>query len=382
MFRVLSDGLARDRLFWRVHAGSFARTAFRQDSRLNAFLVPRTPEDQWRMEAVASETFLAKQTPSRLGVLKPRNYANEHGDWKCSLCGAWLPLSSFYKSQNTTRGFTSYCQLCKQMRDFESRCTLRGYAQCLLRNARRRTGLMIGKGREGANRFDLDLDNLLDMYIQQGGRCAYSGVVLTMRPFSHWQGSLERIAPSGGYTVDNVAWIAFEFQTRSQWSKNQVYSLLTKRREGVRMANMWRLRGSLKMMEPTRDRLAYELQRRLGSAVSCARRRRLRGRRLAGTCDVLLDDLVDMVIEQKSLCAISGIPMSFDQSSAWSMSLERFDNAAGYVQGNCGLICACFQSTDLSCLAAEPARIQGSPQWTSAKFDQLCGWLESNRTGL
>jgi hypothetical protein len=48
-------------------------------------------------------------------------------------------------------------------------------------------------------------------------------------------------------------------------------------------------------------------------------------------CTVALDDILSLLVSQENRCALSGLPISFDNSSC---SLDRIDNGIGYVPGN------------------------------------------------
>jgi hypothetical protein len=52
---------------------------------------------------------------------------------------------------------------------------------------------------------DLTLDELKEIFIKQGGRCAYSRKIMETR--GHWKMSLERVNPRKGYTKDNCVLI-------------------------------------------------------------------------------------------------------------------------------------------------------------------------------
>ncbi|CAE8598900.1 unnamed protein product, partial [Polarella glacialis] len=62
--------------------------------------------------------------------------------------------------------------------------------------------------------------DILDMVVEQEGRCAYSGVAMEMlMPNSHWRMSLERRTNTEGYSRNNCALIAAEFNT-SDYSRH------------------------------------------------------------------------------------------------------------------------------------------------------------------
>ena len=56
--------------------------------------------------------------------------------------------------------------------------------------------------------------DVLDMLDKQGGKCAYSGVIMEAeQPNSHWRMSLERLDNSQGYTSSNCLLVAAEFNS-------------------------------------------------------------------------------------------------------------------------------------------------------------------------
>ena len=83
---------------------------------------------------------------------------------------------------------------------------------------------MLGRAQARARRsgmpFQLTLDNLFDLILSQGARCAYSGVCLELvLPNSDWRVSLERIDNSDGYVASNCVMVACEFNTADLGTK-------------------------------------------------------------------------------------------------------------------------------------------------------------------
>jgi len=75
---------------------------------------------------------------------------------------------------------------------------------------------------------------------------------------------------------------------------------------------------------------------------------RLAKKRAEVTIDV--EYLLNLFEEQKGLCALSGIKMTWatGKTEPTSISIDRIDNSKGYVQGNVRLICMvvnAFKST-------------------------------------
>ncbi|CAE7351518.1 y01B [Symbiodinium natans] len=82
--------------------------------------------------------------------------------------------------------------------------------------------------------------------------------------------------------------------------------------------------------------------------------------------------LLDLIVQQRGLCAYSGVPMEmFRPNSHWRISLERIDTSVGYVKGNCCLIAQEFNSTVTKGTQLDLSK--GSAQWSRHKVEALVG---------
>lgn len=255
---------------------------------------------------------------------------------------------------------------------------MRGYCLALLNHAKVNARHRLDKGRIAAGAFDLELPQVLDMLRNQEGRCAYSGIVMVLLPFTHWQCSLERIDQNKGYTRDNVVLIALEFQTFAQWTWHKVLSLPKLHQLGTCALEV-QLKLDTAMVQINQADLVCLFRQLLRTARSSARHRHMKGHPHAGSFDLSLDDMVGMFAEQRGLCGISRVPLGIHGVSDWHASIERLDNDQGYVEGNCTLICREFQSTDYSRRSNFEGDIQGSAQWSVSKFVYLIDWLQELR---
>ena len=118
--------------------------------------------------------------------------------------------------------------------DYRYRSTLRGWSKNVVASARLRDHK---KGRQS----NIDANYLLDLVLEQGGLCAYSGLPMELLiPHSHWRVSIERINNRHGYIKGNCCLIAAEFNTAvrkmcdeagaptgsAQWSKQKVQEVV------------------------------------------------------------------------------------------------------------------------------------------------------------
>ncbi|CAE7254718.1 pmpB [Symbiodinium sp. CCMP2592] len=118
--------------------------------------------------------------------------------------------------------------------DYRYGSTLRGWSKNVAASAQRRD-------REKGWQSNIDANYLLDLVLEQGGLCAYSGIPMELLlPHSHWRVSIERINNRKGYIKGNCCLIAAEFNTAvhkmrdeagaptgsAQWSKQKVEELV------------------------------------------------------------------------------------------------------------------------------------------------------------
>ena len=86
------------------------------------------------------------------------------------------------------------------------------------------------------------------------------------------------------------------------------------------------------------------------------------------TFDLTFDDLVTIYRAQKGLCAYSGLPLKFGNSTEinWKMSLERIDTKQGYTKSNVCLIVYEMNTCDKRILYNDDS--DGSCAWSAEKF--------------
>eukprot|EP00439_Symbiodinium_sp_Y106_P042084 s5254_g5.t1 len=121
--------------------------------------------------------------------------------------------------------------------------------------------------------------------------------------------------------------------------------------------------------ELSRSACSYQYRSTLrGWSINAAALARCRDRARGRQCNIDANHLLDLVLEQGGLCAYSGIPMElFRPNSHWRVSIERIDNGQGYLQGNCCLIAAEFNSQAHTAAHGAP----GSAQWSKQKVQEL-----------
>eukprot|EP00397_Hematodinium_sp_SG-2012_P037839 GEMP01041079.1.p1 GENE.GEMP01041079.1~~GEMP01041079.1.p1 ORF type:complete len:452 (+),score=16.56 GEMP01041079.1:505-1860(+) len=400
-------------------------------------------EDAKRVEELEIKVREARQTPSRSWYEKDRprvELLNSNGDLFCYKCETFLIPSAFYVDLNRKYGRWSQCKACFLDVSYRYQAlTMRGSLNHVLHSAKKGARRRSTKpGRHEAGCFELDLDILLNLWLNQQGRCAYSGLVMSAELYTSWRFSLERCDNSLGYIPSNVVFVCSEFNTAdhsahakysvfgsSQWCREKVQLLpdvisaskpmsdgelhtLASRTGLVRKQTI-----SKRKVAPNGDMICTKCNQykspsefgvqikgllgrnsvcleccaqyrctfrgffrsKLCDAKSAAKQKAEKGRQEAGVCDLSLSDITTMHELQRGLCFYSSVKLTLRPLSEWMCSLERLDNTKGYTVDNVVLICAEFQTTDHSFSAKVPVR--GSAQWSKEKVTMLVQWLHA-----
>lgn len=269
--------------------------------------------------------------------------------------------------------------------------SLRGFLISLLTNARHKAKYRLTKGRVEASTFSLDIELLLEMWNEQAGRCAYSGIPLSHQPLSQWKASIERVNPSKGYIKENIILVCSELNSTSQWSTEKLQQFLlelekpqynenetiklieeAEKKPMIRkeMSEVHEIKKKGLTYRVCRDckkaKLLIEYNKNTFQCKMCQKvytakyRSTIRGflshlvttakdsratKRFNGICDLQLKDLLEIVKIQKGLCAYSGIQLRFIPNHDWRTSLERLDITKPYSVDNVVLICLEFNTT-------------------------------------
>lgn len=115
---------------------------------------------------------------------------------ECSICGETKALQEFYRRPNL-----SIEPVCRKCRTAEERKNANSSPRSYLRT-------IVNKARYGAKKrqlvFDINIDDVMEIYTRQKGKCALSGIRMTYnrdgRGRRDMNISLDRIAPDRGYT--------------------------------------------------------------------------------------------------------------------------------------------------------------------------------------
>ncbi|CAE7830333.1 unnamed protein product [Symbiodinium sp. CCMP2592] len=337
------------------------------------------------LECLDEMVSIAGQRPSLSGKVHTRRMPNQMGELPCNSCGRYFEMEAFARTRTV-------CKDCSCMHASNHYRTLRGFVLKMLTSARARAK------RKGLT-HNLQLQDVLNMLLKQGGRCAYSGIAMEMLvPFSHWRMSLERLDNSEGYVKDNCALVAAEFNSpdysrckgvraedihgTAQWSSEKVCMVGCVDTTAVSLsqleADVGRATRRPNISTAFGDYHRSYIRTLRGKAKSLANNARNSSSRRQRTSEIEYTDILQMLLKQGGRCFYSGIPLQYDQPHVdWAMSLERLNNSCGYVRDNCVLIAAEFNTTDLSKNAK--GEVYGSSQWSRAKVMHVWGQAGCDR---
>lgn len=321
-------------------------------------------------------------------------------------CGLVKPLTEFY-----TR--TWFCKKCSTIYIRNRTNTIpKRFFIALFHSAKRNS-----KDRKGdANEFSLSLNDLQELHAEQKGLCYYSKVPYVLRTLADWQCSLERIDPSQGYVLGNIALISCEFQSRSQWTTGKF-------NEFIRLLNINHIHVKNTIWYPPRKQRTFQKPIlteidgvRYCVCKSCQKPKTVEDfRKSRYTCKecsakecklysqtpyghmskmlknmktstkvkaakrnippvtVSIPEIINIFENQGGLCAYSGIPMTFGsyKDRYWTCSAERIDATKGYSADNICLICFEFNTPDRSSVAVSEDVVTGSSSWSKEKIERI-----------
>jgi len=329
----------------------------------------------------------------------------------CSKCDIEKELLEYRKN-------LSFCKKCEKLYSVAYGSiylkTLNGKFNGMLHHAKESAKKRFEIGRIDAGEFDITNKNLHELWEKQCGLCYYSHLPMKYDK-KVWMVSLERLDNSIGYIKDNIVLCCAEFNGRVHWSKIKIDELLKILNNPIRdnIINFDLIKKSQKKHEfinkiiinnieyydcnycnelKLRDdfnksinngckkcireyKIKYLSSPRgcmiqlLSSAKSSTKRRnKTNNDKRVNDFDISFDYLVEVFNNQKGLCKVSGIPMTFGNCEVvnWKISLERINPLLGYIKGNICFICCEWNTSDQSIMYKE--KQEGSSSWSPEKF--------------
>ena len=132
----------------------------------------------------------------------------------CSKCGVEKPLDHFYKRSERPSGYQSHCKTCNggdtKPKNFSHTWYQERFTTEELKLFSKLKNLCT-KAKLRDKQFDpkVDWEYLFDLWVNQNGLCAISGLPLTIETNHPHTVSLDRIDSDEGYVVGNLQLVSF-----------------------------------------------------------------------------------------------------------------------------------------------------------------------------
>ena len=310
-----------------------------------------------------------------------------------------------HKSSGARSGLQSWRKECY----VDRRNSLRGALEALLRGASQRR-----------HYCGLSLTDMFGMFEEQRGRCSYSGIPLSLAINTSFGMSLERIDNSKGYTHNNCAFIATEFNSTdrsksskdkllvtgsAKWSRAKFDAIPCLRASAVDLKALLKQahevlhpefvrKNGMPPLRPSTEKEAWCSRRASFRPLACFSVCRLRTRGVQCRCKecssdsfssyqatlrgavvcklrhcnrratLTMSDVLDMILEQGGRGFYSGVPLQLlKPHTDWQWSMERLGTSLGYTRENSVLVAG-----ELNTWSRNKAA-----QWSRAKADRLWG---------
>lgn len=241
--------------------------------------------------------------------------------------------------------------------------TFNGAINALLHNCRRNAKKRADNGRISAGIFNITYHDVLSLWKNQEGKCYHSGMPMNYTK-NEWRISIDRIDNNRGYEKDNIVLCCLEFNTRKTWTETKINEMLDILNIGVEI-------------DDKKENDYLPCLKRLLASSKTSNKTRTEKNRL--TCDYQYDIdlkfLISLYIQQKGLCAYSGLPLALikPMEGNWAMSVERKNIFKGYTKDNVCLICIEFNTADYG--VVQFTTESGTSGFTKEKFVLFLAYL-------
>lgn len=282
------------------------------------FYSDRNSSDGLRSECKACNIAYTKARQSTLN--NPRS--TEHK--KCIMCNEIKDAEHFGSNKNNSDGLNSYCKACENIRikARKDKQTPEQFLRNLYNNARHRT-------KKSGKPFELVFDDVMNLWNEQRGLCALTGVQMTHKSAGLYNGSIDRIDSSKEYTVDNIQMVSVIAQIIKQDNDMETLKLLMKQ-----IGNYDGVKG----MKALSEQMKKFIKNGLKQSRETHNKRTKKGREYA--YDIDQEYIEKLYEEQGGVCAISGIEMACKTHDIYNLSIDRIDSSKGYTKENVHLVCA------------------------------------------
>lgn len=176
--------------------------------------------------------------------------------------------------------------------------------------------------------FNLTIEYIWDIFLKQNKKCKYSLVNLQFaeinNDFKNKTASLDRIDSSKGYIEGNVQWVHKDVNFM-KYNLTELDFLRVCKNVTIFQKN----KNFTKCDRPIYTKCEFL------NSIRCAKKRNIE-------FNLTIDDIIELYCIQGGICALSGVPIKFSESSRdnpnWTVSIDRVDSSKNYTIDNIQLI--------------------------------------------
>jgi len=213
---------------------------------------------------------------------------------ECTICHEIKHAKHFGSDIRKSDGLQSHCKACqniyeKARRDKWSPEQFLRYIYCQTRRNAKNRGIP----------FELELNDVMNFWNEQRGLCALTGIQMTHKYSGIYNGSIDRIDSSKGYTVDNIQLVTVIAQRIKFTNDMETLKLLMKQNGNY---------DGVKGMKVLSDEMKKFIKNCLYACKNKHVKRTKKGRNMS--YDIDQEYIEKLYEEQGGVCAISGIEMA------------------------------------------------------------------------
>ncbi|AYV78926.1 MAG: hypothetical protein Edafosvirus51_5, partial [Edafosvirus sp.] len=331
-------------------------------------------------------------------ILKWIDEIKEYVTICCTYCEIYKPFYEFnpINRPNGTIGRRHTCIWCQSKNNKNQKSEGDGFINKIIRKMNERAQNKKDKKNNKAGICKLKCDDIIALYDEQEKKCFLSNIPMTLKSNCDWTLSIKKLNSNLGYIKKNVVLICKEMHCSIPWTKKKIELIEDLIKDGFDYNKLLKsIEYAHKLIENEQDPiiilkdnidfikcLICELilkkscyKSKSSICNDCqndnlselyiflsdkfTRSRDNAKKKKNNTFSLDLNMLLDKIIEQKGKCQYSNIPLVFQSSKDWMMSIELINNMEGYTNKNTILICTEFQITN------------NSVKWSKEKFNHF-----------
>ena len=240
---------------------------------------------------------------------------------ECKMCKVTMPVKGFHIFSGNSDGFKNTCITCTNI--------LRKSDTNIFRQSMQNIVDIVNANNDDINQ--MTLDNLRERWQEQKGRCFFSGVPMDTSG-EDWVMSYAKEKPDVSLTPGNLVIAAREFS--KGWSVPKISELhdVMQHKNGF----MTSISNVCNPLSPSSIYMRMMIEDALHKHNTI-----LKHNGVTENFDVTVDDIIRVFAAQNGMCAISGMPLGFNQDNKgnWLTTILRVDEQKTFKKNNVILVC-------------------------------------------